>query len=82
MQAKNACMVIKTHTRKKLELVEDARSAWRWISVQAMAAALAVQGAWASVPEDMKASIPASYVQWLTLALLALGIGGRLVKQP
>ena len=81
MQAKNACMVIKTHARKKLVLVDDARKAWRWISIQAMTAALAVQGTWTSVPDDMKASIPASYVQWLTLALLALGIGGRLVKQ-
>ena len=64
-----------------MKFVDDVKTAWRWFSVQAMAAALAVQGAWVSLPEDMKASIPASYVQWLTLALLALGIGGRLVQQ-
>jgi hypothetical protein len=81
MQAKNACMVIKTHTQKKLQLVDNARSAWKWLSVQAMVIAGAIQGAWMFVPDDMKASIPANYVQWLTLALLALGIGGRLVKQ-
>lgn len=65
----------------RLKLVDNARNAWRWVSMQAMTAALAVQGAWAFVPEDMKTSIPPHIVQWLTLALLAFGIVGRLVKQ-
>ena len=65
----------------RLEFVDDARSAWRWISMQAMTAALAVQGAWLFIPEDMKSSIPPNIVQAVTLALLAFGIVGRLVKQ-
>lgn len=64
-----------------MKLVDDARRAWRWFSVQAMALALAVQGVWEAMPADMKASIPQQYVTWLTLALLALGIVGRLVDQ-
>lgn len=64
-----------------MKLVENARSAWKWISVQAMAAAIALQGAWAALPDDMKASISPDVVRWATLALLALGIVGRLVKQ-
>lgn len=64
-----------------MKLVPEARKAWRWFSVQAMAWALAIQGAWATVPEDMKASVPAGLVHWLTIGLLALGIAGRLVKQ-
>ena len=64
-----------------MRLVEDARKAWRWISVQAMALAGAIQVAWLSIPDDMKASIPAKYVTVLTLGLLVLGIAGRLVKQ-
>lgn len=64
-----------------MRLVDDARSAWRWFSVQAMAWALAIQGAWQAVPDDMKASIPAGVVHWLTMGLLVLGIAGRLVKQ-
>jgi protein-S-isoprenylcysteine O-methyltransferase Ste14 len=64
-----------------MKLVEDAKQAWRWISVQAMALALAVQGAWEVLPPEMKASIPPQYVTWLTLALLVLGLAGRLVKQ-
>jgi hypothetical protein len=51
------------------------------LSVQAMTLAGAIQGAWLFVPEDMKASIPPNVVQWLTMALLALGVAGRIVKQ-
>lgn len=64
-----------------MKLVDDARRAYRWFSIQAMALALAIQGAWEVIPADMKAGIPQQYVTWLTLGLLALGIAGRLVKQ-
>lgn len=64
-----------------MKLVDDVRGAWRWISVQAMAAAVALQGAWQAAPEDMRASIPHEWVSWATMALLTLGIVGRLVKQ-
>lgn len=67
---------------KKMTLVEDAKCAWRWFSVQAMVVAGAIQAAWLFVPLDMKASIPANVVQWATLTLLALGVAGRLVQQP
>lgn len=63
-------------------LVEDWRNAWGWISVKCMALAGAIQGAWLFIPEDMKASIPANVVQYATLALLAVGVAGRLTKQP
>ena len=67
---------------KKPTLVDNASNAWRWLSVQAMALAGAVQAAWLAMPDDLKTSIPANYVQYITFALLVLGIGGRLVKQP
>lgn len=57
------------------------KQCWRMLSVQAMTLAGALQGAWIFIPEDMKASIPGSVVQWVTLALLGLGVVGRLVKQ-
>lgn len=66
---------------KKPTLVENAGSAWRWISVQAMALAGAVQAAWLSVPDSLRSSIPSEWVQYLTLGLVVLGIVGRLVKQ-
>jgi protein-S-isoprenylcysteine O-methyltransferase Ste14 len=65
----------------RFEIVDDAKQAWRWLSMQAMTAALAVQGAWVVLPDDMRATVPPDYVQWLTFALLGLGIVGRLVKQ-
>lgn len=67
---------------KKPTLVDNAGNAWRWLSVQAMALAGAVQATWLALPDDLKALMPASYVQYLTLALVVLGIAGRLVKQP
>lgn len=65
-----------------MKLIANWRKAWRMLSVQAMAVAGAVQGAWMFIPADMRSSIPESTVQMVTLALLALGVLGRLVDQP
>lgn len=64
-----------------MKLVENAKQAWRWFSVQAMALAAALQGAWILVPDEMRASLPHGVVQWITIALLVLGVAGRLVVQ-
>lgn len=64
-----------------MKLVEDAKKAWSWFSVQAMAIAITIQGTWELIPKDMRESIPTQYVSWLTMGLLAMGIVGRLVKQ-
>jgi len=64
-----------------MKLIDDAKDAWKWFSVQAMTLALAIQGAWEVIPADMKTSIPSQYVTYVTLGLLVLGIAGRLVKQ-
>lgn len=64
-----------------MKLVDDVKNAWRWFSVQAMVTAGAIQGAWVFIPDDMKSSIPKDVVQWTTLALLALGVAGRVVQQ-
>lgn len=64
-----------------MKLVENWRSAWRWISVNCMVMAAALQGAWAYIPEDMKASLPPDLVRLATIALLAVGVAGRLVQQ-
>lgn len=65
----------------KIQIVDNVKTAWRWFSVQAMALAGAIQGAWLFMPEDLKTSIPSNWVQYLTIVLLALGIVGRVVKQ-
>jgi len=65
----------------KLKLVEDWRKAWKWFSVNAMILAAAIQGASLQIPDDMKASIPPQLVSGATIALLVLGVAGRLIKQ-
>lgn len=62
-------------------LIEDWKQAWKWVSVNCMAAALAVQGAWLFIPDDMRSSLPPDLVKKITIALLIVGIIGRLFKQ-
>ena len=64
-----------------MKLVPGARRAWRWFSMQAMVASVALQGAWLALPADMKAAVPDRIVMIATIALLALGVVGRLVDQ-
>lgn len=64
-----------------MKLVENAKNAWRWFSVQSMVLAGAIQGAWLFVPDDLRASVPQTWLQGITLALMVAGVAGRLVKQ-
>ena len=64
-----------------MKLVANWKRAWRWISVQAMVLAGALQGAWMFVPDDLRTSIPPGAVQGFTIVLLVLGVIGRLVDQ-
>jgi hypothetical protein len=65
----------------KLKLIENWRNAWKWFSIHAMVCAAAIQGAWLQVSDDMKAHIPSYLISGLTIALLILGIVGRVIKQ-
>ncbi len=67
--------------RVEERLVENWKEAWRWFSLQAMALVVAVQGAWAAMPDDLKQHFPSWLVTALSVSLLLLGIGGRLVRQ-
>ncbi len=71
------------HERKamKLQLVEDWRKAWRWISVNCMVLAGAVQGTWLVLDADQRASLPPYTVSVITILVLACGVAGRLIKQ-
>lgn len=62
-------------------LVSEWKRAWRWFSVQAMALTLALQGAWAALPDDLRAHAPGWLVTALSVLLLLLGLFGRLVRQ-
>ena len=64
-----------------MKLIEGWKSAYRFISVQAMVLAGAIQGAWLYVPDDLRSTVPQSWLQGITLALMVMGVAGRLVKQ-
>lgn len=64
-----------------MKLVDDAKECWRWVSMWCMALAGALQGAWLFIPDDLKGSMPPNVAQAVTVALLVLGVLGRLVDQ-
>ena len=64
-----------------MKLIPEWRKAWRMVSVQAMALAATIQAAWIALPPDMIAQVPQDIARGVTLALLGLGVVGRLVKQ-
>lgn len=65
-----------------MKLVDDVKRCWRWLSVQCMVVAGAIQTAWVFIPEDMKATFPKNWLQVITVALLVIGVVGRLFQQP
>jgi hypothetical protein len=64
-----------------MKLVTNASRAWRWFSVQAMTVAIALQAGWQAIPPDLAERIPGEWVTGLSIAVLVLGIVGRLVDQ-
>lgn len=64
-----------------MKLIDEAKKAWRMFSVQAMFLAGVIQAAWIALPADLTSQVPDSLRSGITLALLGLGIAGRLVKQ-
>jgi len=65
-----------------MKLIPDAKRAWRWFSVQAMALSGIIPAAWLSVPEEMRAAVPTEWLAACAVALAVLGVIGRLVDQP
>jgi hypothetical protein len=64
-----------------MKVIEEWRQAWRWFSMQAMVMVAALQGGWTAMPDDLKQHFPPRLVTGLSIFLLVLGIGGRLVRQ-
>ena len=64
-----------------MRLVDNAGQAYKWLSVQAMALVVAIEGAWLAMPPDLKTRIPETWVDALSMAVLVLGIFGRVVDQ-
>jgi len=65
-----------------MKLIPDAKRAWRWFSVQAMALSGIIPAAWLAVPDEMRAAVPTEWLAACAIALAVLGVIGRLVDQP
>lgn len=66
---------MKTHLR------DDWKQAYKWLSVNCMALAAAIQGAWVYIPDDMRQSLPQHTVSIITMVLMGLGIFGRITTK-
>jgi hypothetical protein len=66
---------------KKLQIVDDAKNAWKWFSVNIPALNLAFLGTWAVLPETFQNAIPEPVVLGISAALIVAGMVGRLVQQ-
>jgi len=64
-----------------VKLIPEWKRCLRMFSVQAMILAGAMQGAWASLPDEMKATVSDDWLRYGTIALMVLGVIGRLVAQ-
>ena len=64
-----------------MRLVKDARRAWRWFSMQAMALQVAAIGSWLSVPDDLRAAVPPDWLAVGALVLTGMGMIGRVIDQ-
>lgn len=67
--------------KTKWVMVDDWKCAWTWISTNCMLVAAALQGAWVYIPEDLRDNLPTYLVNGLTVALLFMGVAGRLVTK-
>ncbi len=63
-------------------LIDDARSAWRFVSVQSMGVSMAIIGAWAAMPDEWRSVLSPGETKALLIVVLGLGIVGRMIKQP
>lgn len=64
-----------------MKLVDDAKQAWRWFSVQMPAINTAFLLTWANLPERFQSALPVPWVIAIAVALLVLGVVGRLIDQ-
>ena len=62
---------------KRMRLVSNWKSAWRWLSLQFIAFA----ALWESIPLEAKAVLDPATQSWITLGLLLAAGLGRMVDQ-
>lgn len=66
---------------RKLRLVQNWRRFMKWYSMHSMLLTIALLGAWAALPAKMQDAFSPMEIKLMAIALLVLGVGGRLVDQ-
>lgn len=64
-----------------MKLVENAKAAWKWYSVQALGVLTVVPIVWIELPADIKAHIPDEWMPYVVSAVALGGLIGRLKAQ-
>ena len=64
-----------------MKMVDGWQKAWKWHSMQALAALALLPAVWAEVPPEVQALIPSEWRSWILAALAVIGIIGRLRAQ-
>jgi hypothetical protein len=64
-----------------MKFIDEAKHWWRMFCMQCMAAAIGVQATWTQLPDNLKSLVPGQWVTYGTIAILVLGMVGRLVDQ-
>lgn len=64
-----------------MKLIQNWRDAWKWFSVQALAAIVALPFVWVNLPADAKSYLPDGAEPWVLVVLAAGGLIGRIIDQ-
>lgn len=64
-----------------MKLVENAKSAWKWYSVQALGVLAVVPMVWVDLPADIKSHIPDEWMPYVVSVIALGGLVGRLKAQ-
>lgn len=65
----------------RVRLVKNARKAWSWFSVKALAVITALALAVALLPYEVVAVLPPEWQPWVIAAVAVAGLIGRLIDQ-
>lgn len=64
-----------------MKFLPNWRQAWRWFSMQALAAIIVIPMVWSMLPADVKAYVPHDWQPWILVLIAAAGIVGRVIDQ-
>jgi len=64
-----------------MKLIDEWKHCWKWLSIQFPAVNVAFLSTWAMLPPKFQDAIPLSWVIGIAVAMIVLGMIGRLVDQ-